>query len=66
MQKIKAANTGLAKVVVSFSAEYLWLMKWFSASTFLLKIATVAKPPTVSGNAKTSAQNELTDEQEHF
>ncbi|HMT71928.1 MAG TPA: hypothetical protein PKD16_17295, partial [Saprospiraceae bacterium] len=32
---------------------HLWLIKvWFSASTFVVKIATFAKPQNVSGNAK--------------
>jgi hypothetical protein len=31
----------------------LWLIKvWFSASTFVVKIATFAKPETVMGNLK--------------
>jgi hypothetical protein len=31
----------------------LWLIKlWFSASTFVVKIATFAKPETVIGQAK--------------
>jgi len=31
----------------------LWLIKvWFSASTFVVKIATFAKPETVIGNHK--------------
>jgi hypothetical protein len=31
----------------------LWLIKvWFSASTFVLKIATFAKPETVTNKAK--------------
>jgi hypothetical protein len=36
-----------------FSApqKHLWLIKvWFSASTFVVKIATFAKPKTVMGN----------------
>jgi hypothetical protein len=38
----------LAKVAVQFSAAHLWLIKvWFSASTFVVKIATFAKPETV-------------------
>jgi hypothetical protein len=33
----------------------LWLIKyWFSASTFVVKIATFAKPETVSGNPMTT------------
>jgi hypothetical protein len=38
-----------------FSApqKHLWLIKhWFSASTFVVKIATFAKPETVMGNLK--------------
>jgi len=37
-----------------FSApqKHLWLIKhWFSASTFVVKIATFAKPETVKYNA---------------
>jgi len=35
----------------------LWLIKvWFSASTFVVKIATFAKPETVMPNAKTTVQ----------
>ncbi len=37
-----------------FSAPqtHLWLIKvWFSASTFVVKIATFAKPETVSSNS---------------
>jgi hypothetical protein len=37
-----------------FSApqKHLWLIKhWFSASTFVVKIATFAKPETVVGKA---------------
>ncbi|TAF45825.1 MAG: hypothetical protein EAZ51_07435 [Sphingobacteriales bacterium] len=31
----------------------MWLIKvWFSASTFVVKIATFAKPQNVSGNLK--------------
>jgi hypothetical protein len=33
---------------------HLWLIKvWFSASTFVLKIATFAKPETVIGHQRT-------------
>jgi len=38
-----------------FSAPqtHLWLIQvWFSASTFVVKIATFAKPETVTTNAK--------------
>jgi hypothetical protein len=41
-----------------FSAPqtHLWLNKqWFSASTFVVKIATFAKPQTVTTNAKKRA-----------
>jgi hypothetical protein len=70
-QKIKqrTANTGLAKVAVQFSPQtHLWLIKvWFSASTFVVKIATFAKPENVKGlltNALTTLKTdlELTDE----
>ena len=37
------ANTGLAKVAVQYSAD-----------TFVVKIATFAKPETVSTNCKTT------------
>jgi hypothetical protein len=51
-----AHNTGLASLIFNwqkwrFSAPqtHLWLIKhWFSASTFVVKIATFAKPETVS------------------
>jgi len=37
----------------------LWLIKhWFSASTFVVKIATFAKPQNVSGQAMTTVQTE--------
>jgi hypothetical protein len=37
----------------------LWLIKhWFSASTFVVKIATFAKPETVSGQLKKTADGE--------
>lgn len=42
-----------------FSAPqtHLWLIKiWFSASTFVVKIATFAKPQNVSGNIMTQQQ----------
>jgi hypothetical protein len=45
--QITAANTGLAKV-------------WFSASTFVVKIATFAKPENVIANAKRqTTQNKI-------
>jgi len=46
--KTPATNTGLAKVAVQCSAVTLWLIKvWFSASTFVVNIATFAKPENV-------------------
>jgi len=52
--KTPATNTGLAKVAVQCSAVTLWLIKvWFSASTFVVNIATFAKPETVTGNPTT-------------
>ena len=48
-----ATNTGLAKVAVQCSADtFVVNQNWFSASTFVVKIATFAKPETVSGNFK--------------
>gem|GEM_PF-3846701 len=45
--KLADYNTGLAKVVVSAPQTHLWLIKvWFSALTFVVKIATFAKPET--------------------
>jgi hypothetical protein len=47
--RITAANTGLAKVAVQCPQTHLWLIKvWYSASAFVVKIATFAKPETVS------------------
>jgi hypothetical protein len=43
-----------------FSAPqtHLWLIKvWFSASTFVVKITTFAKPETVLGNTHQSKKN---------
>jgi hypothetical protein len=47
-------NTGLAKVAGFRSPQtHLWLIKvWFSASTFVVKIATFAKPETVISHYK--------------
>jgi hypothetical protein len=41
----------------------LWFIKgWFSASTFVVKIATFAKPETVTANAKkTTTMKKLND-----
>jgi hypothetical protein len=37
----------------------LWLIKvWFSASTFVVKIATFAKPENVMGNGRTTVQRQ--------
>ena len=44
-KKQRTANTGLAKVAVQFSA-----------STFMVKIATFAKPETVSNKVQELAQ----------
>jgi hypothetical protein len=43
-----------------FSApqKHLWLIKhWFSASTFVVKIATFAKPENVKGKLKAKLLN---------
>jgi hypothetical protein len=41
-------NTGLAKVAVHCSADtFVVNQSWFSASIFVVKIATFAKPETV-------------------
>jgi len=38
----------------------LWLIKvWFSASTFVVKIATFAKRQNVSGHCKTTPTNDI-------
>jgi hypothetical protein len=50
-----AGNTGLAKVAVQFSADtFMVNQSSFSASTFVVKIATFAKPETVSTNGCTT------------
>ena len=49
-----------------FSAPqtHLWLIKvWFSASTFVVKIATFAKPENVTSNLK---EREHRNENSHF
>ena len=47
------ANTGLAKVAVQCSADtFVVTQSWFSASTFVMKIATFAKPETVTVKCK--------------
>ena len=49
-RKTTTANTGLAKVAVQSSADtFVVNQSWFSASTFVVKIATLAKPENVSG-----------------
>jgi hypothetical protein len=46
-------NTVWQKWRFSAPQKHLWLIKhWFSASTFVVKIATFAKPETVMGKAK--------------
>jgi hypothetical protein len=45
------------KLRFSAPQTHLWLIKhWFSASTFVVKIATFAKPENVSGNLLTTVQ----------
>ncbi|WP_297513679.1 hypothetical protein [Flavobacterium sp.] len=52
--RITAANTGLAKVAVQCPQTHLWLIKVsYSASAFVVKITTFAKPETVIGYVKT-------------
>jgi hypothetical protein len=53
---VKKNNEPLTRVWQKWRFEapqtHLWLIKvWFSASTFVVKIATFAKPETVVGNA---------------
>ncbi len=50
-KKIRTHNTGLAKVAVQFSAD-----------TFVVKIATFAKPENVSGNCTELHLNYQTEE----
>ncbi|MDP3567667.1 hypothetical protein [Sediminibacterium sp.] len=46
-----ACNTGLAKVAVKCSADtFVVNQNWFSASTFVVKIAIIVKPETFSKN----------------
>ena len=50
-ERITAANTGLAKVAVQYSADtFVVNQTWFSALTFVVKIATFAKPENVMHN----------------
>jgi hypothetical protein len=56
-QRLKKNNEGITRVWqkwrVSASQTHLWLIKvWFSASTFVVKIATFAKPKTVTNKPK--------------
>jgi hypothetical protein len=45
----------------------LWLIKvWFSASTFVVKIATLAKPENVSNNALPATRQILQDDKTTF
>jgi hypothetical protein len=47
-KKQRPANTGLAKVAVRcFANTFVVNQNWFSASTFVVKIATFAKPENV-------------------
>jgi len=55
---MQSAHSGFAKWRVSAPQTHLWLIKhWFSASTFVVKIATLAKPENVSGNFATPPKN---------
>ncbi|WP_293895310.1 hypothetical protein [Flavobacterium sp.] len=48
-ERTPACNTGLAKVAVQCSAyTFVVNQSWFYASTFLVKIATFAKPENVN------------------
>jgi len=50
-QESRTHNTGLAKVAVQCSADtFVVNQSWFSASTFVVKNATFAKPETVMCN----------------
>jgi len=50
-RKARTANRRLAKVAVQCSADTFVVNKvWFSASTFVVKIATFAKRQTVVRN----------------
>jgi hypothetical protein len=52
-RKQRTANTGLAKVAVQCSADiFVVNQTLFSASKFVVKIATFAKPQTVVPHAK--------------
>jgi hypothetical protein len=47
------SNTALAKVAVQCPADtFVVNQNWFSASTFVVKIATFAKPENVMGKFK--------------
>ena len=60
-QRLRFARTGVCgKWQFSAPQTVLWLIKvWFSASTFVVKIATFAKPQTVSSNAMTTNLNNI-------
>jgi hypothetical protein len=48
MNRKTGYNSTYKKLAVKWLNEALWLIKiWFSASTFVVKIATFAKPETV-------------------
>jgi len=48
MNRKTGYNSSYKKLAVKWLNEALWLIKiWFSASTFVVKIATFAKPETV-------------------
>jgi hypothetical protein len=54
-------NTGLAKVAIQSSADtFVVNQSWFSASTFVVKIATFAKPETVMCNPVRQPNKPLT------
>ena len=55
-------NTGLAKVAVQSSADtFVVNQSWFSASTFVVKIATFVKPENVISKPKRRPCNHRTD-----
>lgn len=58
MDKMPAYNTGLAKVAVQYSVDTFSVNQtWFSASTFVVKIATFSKPENVMPNITTTQHN---------
>jgi hypothetical protein len=55
---LPAATRVWQKWQFSAPQTHLWLIKvWFSASTFVVKIATFAKPENVKGKLKTKLLN---------